>query len=308
MSLILSGTDGLSDVDGSAATPAIRGTDANTGIFFPAADTVATSVAGTEGMRLTSTGLGIGTSSPEANAKLTVKGAGIAVSKDSSTVTPSGFDLKCRSANPQIGIHVTGTAQLAQIEFGTAGDNSFGALINVTGADPLRFGTNGTERARIPAAGGVQAVTTISVGNATPSSSGAGITFPATQSASTDANTLDDYEEGTWSPTITAGSGSFTTVSMSDGVYTKVGNIITCSGKINLTSIGTASGAINVTFPFNASSTAYSGCGFETDAAGFSCGLYPGSTSAFSVKQYNNTSPIIGGGAKIALSITYRAA
>jgi hypothetical protein len=36
MSLILSGTDGLSDVDGSAATPAIRGTDANTGIFFGA--------------------------------------------------------------------------------------------------------------------------------------------------------------------------------------------------------------------------------------------------------------------------------
>jgi hypothetical protein len=34
MSLILSGTDGLSDIDGSAATPAIRGTDANTGIFF----------------------------------------------------------------------------------------------------------------------------------------------------------------------------------------------------------------------------------------------------------------------------------
>jgi hypothetical protein len=34
MSLILSGTDGLSDIDGTAATPAIRGTDANTGIFF----------------------------------------------------------------------------------------------------------------------------------------------------------------------------------------------------------------------------------------------------------------------------------
>jgi hypothetical protein len=34
MTLILSGTDGLSDIDGSAATPAIRGTDANTGIFF----------------------------------------------------------------------------------------------------------------------------------------------------------------------------------------------------------------------------------------------------------------------------------
>ena len=40
MSLILDGTNGLSDIDGSAATPAIRGTDANTGIFFPAADRI----------------------------------------------------------------------------------------------------------------------------------------------------------------------------------------------------------------------------------------------------------------------------
>jgi hypothetical protein len=34
MSLILSGSDGVSDIDGTAATPAIRGTDTNTGIFF----------------------------------------------------------------------------------------------------------------------------------------------------------------------------------------------------------------------------------------------------------------------------------
>jgi hypothetical protein len=40
MSLILSGTDGVSDLDGSAATPAIRGTDANTGIFFPGNDRI----------------------------------------------------------------------------------------------------------------------------------------------------------------------------------------------------------------------------------------------------------------------------
>lgn len=65
MSLILSGTDGLSDVDGSAATPAIRGTDANTGIFFPAADTIAFSEGGAEVARFDSSGnLGIGTSSP----------------------------------------------------------------------------------------------------------------------------------------------------------------------------------------------------------------------------------------------------
>ena len=56
MTLILSGTDGLSDVDGSAATPAIRGTDANTGIFFPAADTIAFSEGGVEAMRINSSG------------------------------------------------------------------------------------------------------------------------------------------------------------------------------------------------------------------------------------------------------------
>lgn len=54
MTLILSGTNGLSDVDGSAATPAIRGTDANTGIFFPAADTIAFAEGGAEAMRIDS--------------------------------------------------------------------------------------------------------------------------------------------------------------------------------------------------------------------------------------------------------------
>jgi len=74
MSLILSGTDGLSDVDGSAATPAIRGTDANTGIFFPAADTIAFAEGGAEAARFDSSGqLGIGTTSPAG--KLHVVGA-----------------------------------------------------------------------------------------------------------------------------------------------------------------------------------------------------------------------------------------
>ena len=48
MTLILSGTDGLSDVDGTAATPAIRGTDTNTGIFFPGADRIGFSEGGVQ--------------------------------------------------------------------------------------------------------------------------------------------------------------------------------------------------------------------------------------------------------------------
>jgi hypothetical protein len=73
MSLILDGTNGLSDVDGSASTPAIRGTDTNTGIFFPAADTIAFAEGGAEVARFDSSGnLGIGTTTPVA--KLDVRG------------------------------------------------------------------------------------------------------------------------------------------------------------------------------------------------------------------------------------------
>jgi hypothetical protein len=70
--------------------------------------------------------------------------------------------------------------------------------------------------------------TTIGVGGATPAASGAGITFPATQSASSDANTLDDYEEGTFTPTLfgntTAGTTTYTSQA---GVYTKIGRQVT---------------------------------------------------------------------------------
>lgn len=67
---------------------------------------------------------------------------------------------------------------------------------------------------------------TIGVGGATPSASGAGITFPATQSASSDANTLDDYEEGTWTPQAWQGSTQITSPTDAYGRYIKIGNVI----------------------------------------------------------------------------------
>ena len=75
MSLILNGTTGISDVDGTAAAPALTGTDTNTGIFFPAADTIGFSEGGAEAMRIDSSGnLLVGTTTAQTGAKLAVTG------------------------------------------------------------------------------------------------------------------------------------------------------------------------------------------------------------------------------------------
>lgn len=57
------------------------------------------------------------------------------------------------------------------------------------------------------------------------SANGTGIAFPATQNPSSDANTLDDYEEGTWVPTVSGASGSASSVN-ANGTYTKIGRMV----------------------------------------------------------------------------------
>jgi hypothetical protein len=80
---------------------------------------------------------------------------------------------------------------------------------------------------------------TIGVGGATPSASGAGITFPATQVASTDAKTLDDYEEGTFTITPTGTSASITgTWTAATCSYVKIGKTVTVTIPVNGTSFG----------------------------------------------------------------------
>jgi hypothetical protein len=89
---------------------------------------------------------------------------------------------------------------------------------------------------------------TIGVGGATPSASGAGITFPATQSASTDANTLDDYEEGTFTP-----QGNGITFSSASGTYTKIGRIVTVTYDVTFPSTANAGQARIANLPFTPS-------------------------------------------------------
>ena len=78
------------------------------------------------------------------------------------------------------------------------------------------------------------------------------IKFPASQNASSDVNTLDDYEEGTWTPVL-GGSTSETGQSYyaQTGSYIKIGKLIHLSGYVALTAKGTIVGNIVLKgFPF----------------------------------------------------------
>ena len=151
MSLILNGTDGLSDVDGSASTPAIRGTDANTAIFFPAADTIAFTEGGVESMRIDSAGfVGIGTSSP--SEKLSVTGNVTATGTNTSATYFHRSIAPATESNIETSLITTGNG--ANQRAGLFATNDY----NNTLATELIFKTNATtggasERMRINSGG-----------------------------------------------------------------------------------------------------------------------------------------------------------
>ena len=72
MTITINGSTGVAGINGSAGTPSVQGTDTNTGLFYPASDTVAVSTNGTERLRIDSSGnLLVGTTS--ATGKITSK-------------------------------------------------------------------------------------------------------------------------------------------------------------------------------------------------------------------------------------------
>lgn len=90
--------------------------------------------------------------------------------------------------------------------------------------------------------------------------------FPASQNASSDVNTLDDYEEGTWTPSL----GGTATYSSRTGTYTKIGRLVILSGVIVVNAIGTGSTTQVSGIPFAASGagTNYTGACSFTNAIG----------------------------------------
>jgi hypothetical protein len=191
---------------GTVSAPAITTTgDTNTGIFFPAADTIAFTEGGVESMRIDSSGnLLVGVTS--ASGRLEVGGI----------TGSSGFSFLLGN--------------------GANGDNYY-----TSGSSGIQvFRTGATERMRIDSSGNVLVGITSARANAGDVQVSKGISFPATQSASSDANTLDDYEEGTFNFTLGGSGGesgqSYTT---RQGRYTKIGRQVTITAYVELASGGT---------------------------------------------------------------------
>lgn len=254
--------------DGSASAPSITNDgDTNTGIFFPAADTIAFTEGGAEVARFDSSGnLGVGTTSPSSFGKLAVSvGQGLGVSSDqfgnalitSGTSADQAFGLNIQVGNPGslsptkgASINLYGNGQDGPQGSGVAGSLIFASStdsgITSPNGNSIYFRTANAERARFNKTGAL----VFAGGTAT--ANGIGITFPASQSASSDANTLDDYEEGTYVVTLTPNtSGSITLASSTNEMsYIKIGSQVTIFGRVLISSVSSPVGTIQVNLPF----------------------------------------------------------
>ena len=105
------------------------------------------------------------------------------------------------------------------INLGGQTNYNIGAIIYDDASNFLAFRTNSVEAARF------NSTANLVLKGGTAAANGVGITFPATQVASSDANCLDDYEEGTWVPVVADATtgGNVGTCTINSATYTKIG-------------------------------------------------------------------------------------
>ena len=259
---------------GSASTPSITFTgDTNTGIFSPTADTIAFTEGGTEVMRINSSGnLLVNTStartaffnasntpllqiegttfntasqsivrnSADAAGSFLILGKTRGTSVGGTSLLSSGDVIGVLSFQGSDGTDLVEGARIFAVVDTTAGANDMpAALVFNTTADGA---ASSTERMRIDS-------TALSLTGLQ------GIKFPSTQVASSDANTLDDYEEGTWTPSL----GGNTTYTTQVGAYTKIGRLVVATFEVNVSSIGTGSSTTISGLPFTSFSSPTNG-------------------------------------------------
>jgi len=201
-------------------------------------------------------------------------------------ITTNGGKFSLKSASVEYGSFSTasGDVTLASAASGYLKLVADGALLIGSAAGGEVFRGSST---------GLRLTNSLSVGGVTPSSDGAGITFPATQSASTDANTLDDYEEGTWTPTFTGSyniTGGNAGLGIGGAKYTKIGRSVTAIGYITgtVTTGATATG-FRFSLPINTTGSGY----FESGSA------FGGSGVNGTVSGDSNTESNVGWGTDI---------
>jgi hypothetical protein len=144
-------------------------------------------------------------------------------------------------------------------------------------------------------------------GNLVIGTSGKGIDFSATAGTGT-SELFDDYEEGTWTPSLQGYGGTPTT----SGIYTKIGDCIIAEAYIELDGTADASGFVVTNPPF-AANTNYIGGGVITKNTGGTAdilinqsatGLFRLRTSSDAAISYDT----VGASATIQMTLTYKAA
>ena len=201
-----------------------------------------------------------------------------------------------------------GNAHYASIYASSDGASSSGSdipgrLVFSTTADG---GSSPTEAMRI------NSQQELLVGTATRTANGgilqlsSGITFPATAVAASDANTLDDYEEGTWTPVATSQTGSITAYT-SSATYTKTGNVVCVLGTIGITTAGTAAGVLLIAgYPFTASSQGSLALAAETNltAVAYQVRITASTTTGF-IAALAGSGAIYTNGGSYSFALTY---
>lgn len=135
---------------------------------------------------------------------------------------------------------------------------------------------------------------TASTGNFIVGTAGQGVDFSINPAAAgMTSELLNDYEEGTWTPTITSSGGTITTVGTCTGQYTKIGRQVTLSMDLRITTNGTGSGFLAIGgIPINMGSTLYgAGCGSEIGVTGKLIQISPATTTTINLTNYDGTYP-----------------
>jgi hypothetical protein len=297
---------------GGSSVFRITGTASGVDMFYAASAPISIYTNSAERVKIDATGnVGIGAGAPAAKLEVSstdLSSIFVTNPTTSGATTGSGIGLKAYNGTSvaQYGSIVLtsntwsfGTYSPQQLSIGS--DGTGGVAVRSTLSAPITFHTGGTfsgeavERVRITSNG---------------------LSFNGDTAA---ANALDDYEEGTWTPVFTMGTSGTITMDTVLGRYTKIGNLVTCTGFANVASSSLPVGELRIGgLPFVVG-TAGDGAlplyvysfGNTTAVSAYQAFTIP-SLSFAPIRGFNNGAQIVDiganvvGGAGAIFTITYR--